>query len=185
MPLPVSQQWQPLIWPAQIVSRLHPSMKLAEHFVHGVDDRLRLTQPNLVTRSLDEPVYATRREVREGLLQSNPDLRVGSVEPDAFCATRRSEHQSNRCRTPQFRRNPRAASMLEKRNLWFTTAMRCLQRRLTSAETSAIGTGCYSGHPAKCRAKSAGVVISDGKANLCHRGRVLCQQRLSAFDALG
>jgi hypothetical protein len=30
-------------------SRLRPSVKLAKHFVHGVDDRLRLVQLNLVT----------------------------------------------------------------------------------------------------------------------------------------
>jgi len=35
--------------PAQIVSRLRRSVELAEHFVHGVDDRLRLIQLNLVT----------------------------------------------------------------------------------------------------------------------------------------
>jgi hypothetical protein len=45
----ISQQWQLPGRPAQIVSRLRPSMKLAEHFVHGVDDRLRLIQLNLVT----------------------------------------------------------------------------------------------------------------------------------------
>jgi hypothetical protein len=35
--------------PAQIVSRLRPGVKLAENFVHGVDDRLRLVQLNMVT----------------------------------------------------------------------------------------------------------------------------------------
>jgi hypothetical protein len=35
--------------PAQIVSRLRPGVELAEHFVNGVDDRLRLIQLNLVT----------------------------------------------------------------------------------------------------------------------------------------
>ena len=34
---------------AQIVSRLRPDVELAEHFVHGVDDRLRLVQLNMVT----------------------------------------------------------------------------------------------------------------------------------------
>jgi len=48
-PLPVSQQWQLSGRPAQIVSRLRPGVKLAEHFVHGVDDRLGLIQLNLVT----------------------------------------------------------------------------------------------------------------------------------------
>jgi hypothetical protein len=48
-PLPVSQQWQLPRQPAQIVSRLRPGVKLAEHFVHGVDDRLRLIQLNRVT----------------------------------------------------------------------------------------------------------------------------------------
>jgi hypothetical protein len=48
-PLPVSQQWQLPGWPAQIVSRLRAGVELAEHFVHGVDDRLRFIQLNLVT----------------------------------------------------------------------------------------------------------------------------------------
>ncbi len=48
-PLPVSQQWQLPGWPAQIVSRLRAGVELAEHFVHGVDDRLRFFQLNRVT----------------------------------------------------------------------------------------------------------------------------------------
>lgn len=48
-PLPVSLQWQLPGRPAQIVSRLRPGVELAEHVVHGVDDRLGLIQLNLVT----------------------------------------------------------------------------------------------------------------------------------------
>jgi hypothetical protein len=48
-PLPVGQQWR-LPWRSeQIVSRRRPGVELAEHFVHGVDDRLRLIQLNRVT----------------------------------------------------------------------------------------------------------------------------------------
>jgi hypothetical protein len=32
-----------------VVSRLRSSVKLAQHFIHGVDDRLRLIQLNVVT----------------------------------------------------------------------------------------------------------------------------------------
>ena len=57
-------------------------MDLAEHLVHGVYDCLGLIQLNLVARSLDELVYAMRREVREPLLQSNPDLHAQVVAMD-------------------------------------------------------------------------------------------------------
>jgi hypothetical protein len=60
----------------QILPRLRPSAELVEHLVHGVYDCLGLTQLNPVTRSLNEPVYATRSEAREPFLQSNPNLRV-------------------------------------------------------------------------------------------------------------
>ncbi len=45
----VSQQGQLPEWSAQIVSRFRAGVELAEHFVHCVDDRLRLFQLNRVT----------------------------------------------------------------------------------------------------------------------------------------
>src|SRR5208282_1628546 len=51
-------------------------------------------------------------------------------------------------------------------------------------EVSAIGARGQAGDPAKCRAKRAGVVVSDGKTDIGHRHRVLCKQCLAAFDAL-
>ena len=47
-PLPVSQQFQIPVRPALIVSILRPSAELPEHFVHGVDHRLRIIQLNVV-----------------------------------------------------------------------------------------------------------------------------------------
>jgi hypothetical protein len=63
------------------VSRLCPGVKLAKHFVYGVDDCLRLVQLNLVTGLLDDPVYAMRGEARQVCMQSVPDLAIGSVKP--------------------------------------------------------------------------------------------------------
>jgi hypothetical protein len=73
-PLTVSRRWQVPGRATQILSRLRSGVELAEHLVHSVYDCLRLIQLNLVTRSLDQPVYAMRREVREPLLQGNPNL---------------------------------------------------------------------------------------------------------------
>jgi hypothetical protein len=46
---PVIQQWPLPGRAAQIVSMRRPGVELAKHFVHGVDDRLRLIQLNMVT----------------------------------------------------------------------------------------------------------------------------------------
>jgi hypothetical protein len=53
-----------------MVSRRPPCLRLAEHFVHGVDDHLRLFQLNLVTW-MDDPVHAARREVRQSVTQNS------------------------------------------------------------------------------------------------------------------
>src|ERR1700730_3680641 len=49
---------------------------------------------------------------------------------------------------------------------------------------TAIAARGQAGDSAKGRAEGAGVVVSDTKANVSHRGGVLCQQCLGAFDAL-
>jgi hypothetical protein len=49
------------------------------------------------------------------------------------------------------------------------------RRGFALAEVSAISARGESGDPAKRRAESAGVVVSDGKADVGHRGEVICQ----------
>src|SRR5258708_23260821 len=57
-------------------------------------------------------------------------------------------------------------------------------RMAALAQVSAIGTRGHPGDPAKRRPESACVIVSDGKANLGHRGAVLRQQCFSTLDAL-
>ena len=63
-----------------VVSRLRPSVKLPEHFVYGVDDRLRFIQLDLVPAVLDHTMHATRRQMRQSLVLSEPLLSVVSPE---------------------------------------------------------------------------------------------------------
>jgi hypothetical protein len=64
----------------QIVSRLRPGLKLAEHLLHGVDDRLWLIQLNLVSAMLDHTMHAARSEMRQSLVLGEPALSIGSPE---------------------------------------------------------------------------------------------------------
>jgi hypothetical protein len=56
------------------------SVKLVEHFVHGVDDRLRLIQLNIVPAMLNHTMYAARRKMRQSLVMSIPLLSKVSPE---------------------------------------------------------------------------------------------------------
>ena len=84
-----------------IVSRLCTSANLAEHIVHSVDDCLRLIQLNLVVRSLDESMYASRGEVCQGFMLGEPVLQKGLGEPYAGGGVTpgvlRREHNEGHC----------------------------------------------------------------------------------------
>src|ERR1700722_17775963 len=73
-PLPVRRQWQLPRRPAQIVSRFRSGVKLAEHFVHSVDDGLGLISLNIVPAMLNHTVHAARRKMRQRLVMGVPLL---------------------------------------------------------------------------------------------------------------
>jgi hypothetical protein len=63
-----------------IPSRLRPSVKLLEHFVYGVNNRLRFIQLNLMPAVLDHTVHAAGRQTRQRLVLGEPLLSIVSPE---------------------------------------------------------------------------------------------------------